>query len=95
MDREYWARLYNRTPLRDVPLHWANMRRSPFLMDYLATVLRCCPDGGRTLETGVGSGFGAIWLSLRGIFAEGIDYAPGIVERAMQVNNILHGGATF
>ena len=41
MDREYWARLYNRTPLRDVPLHWANMRRSPFLMDYLATVL-CC-----------------------------------------------------
>jgi glycosyltransferase involved in cell wall biosynthesis len=87
--------MYNQTPLCDVPRHFASLSHAPFLMQYLATVLRHCPSGGRTLETGIGSGYGAIWLSLRGIAAEGIDYAPGIVERARQINNILSGRARF
>lgn len=71
------------------------MANSAFMMTYLTTILRLCPDGGRTLETGVGSGHGALWLSLRGVRAEGLDYSPGIVERARQVNNLLGGSAQF
>lgn len=92
---ERWEQLYDQTPLCDVPRHFAGMRRSPFLQEYLAEVLRRCPRGGRTLETGVGSGYGAVWLSLRGVQAEGLDYAPRIVERACQVNNVLEGRAAF
>ena len=94
-DASRWALLYNQTPLCDVPRHFAGMRQSPFLLQYLTTVLSLCPVGGRTLETGVGSGYGAIWLSLRGVQASGIDYSPAIVERARQVNNVLCGSATI
>ncbi len=87
--------MYNQTPLCDVPRHFTNLSQSPFLQKYLATVLQLCPLEGRTLETGIGSGYGAIWLSLCGIKAAGIDYAPGIVERARQINNILSGRARF
>jgi glycosyltransferase involved in cell wall biosynthesis len=90
-----WAKIYNEVPLAAVPGHYAGMSGSPFLIDYLLEVLRLCPRGGRTLETGVGSGYGAIWLSQRGINAEGMDYAPRIVERARSVNNILGGKARF
>jgi|GEM_PF-1535481 len=90
-----WEQLYNQTPLCDVPRHYAGMSRSPFLMEYLQTVLRLCPRGGRTCEAGIGSGYGAIWLSRRGTQAEGIDYSPGIVERARQINGILGGHASF
>src|SRR5271154_2396815 len=90
-----WNQVYNQTPLAHVPYHFANMANSPFMMQYLTTVLRLCPDCGRTLETGVGSGHGAVWLSLRGVQAEGIDYSLGIVERARQVNNLLGGSAEF
>jgi hypothetical protein len=62
---------------------------------YLAEVLARCPRGGRTLETGVGSGYGAVYLSLRDVCAEGIDNAPAIVERARQVNTVLGGSARF
>lgn len=91
----HWDQMYRQTPLRDVPGHFAGMRQSPFLLHYLTKVLSLCPPGARTCETGIGSGYGAIWLSLRDIQAEGIDYAPGIVERARQVNNILGGKAAF
>lgn len=90
-----WAELYHQIPLCDLPYHFANLNRSPFLLDYLATVLQLCPRGERTLETGIGSGFGAVWLSLRGVQAEGLDYAPGIVERAKAANNLLGGCARF
>ncbi|MDQ3814906.1 MAG: glycosyltransferase, partial [Armatimonadota bacterium] len=90
-----WAHLYNQTPLCEVPRHFAGISHAPFLREYLATVLRLCPRGGRTCETGIGSGYGAIWLSLRGVQAEGIDYAPALVERARQINNILGGSAAF
>jgi glycosyltransferase involved in cell wall biosynthesis len=78
-----------------VPYHFANLRRSPPLAQYLTRVLSLCPRGGRTCETGVGTGFGAIWLSLRGVRAEGIDYSMPVVERARQTNNVLGGSATF
>jgi glycosyltransferase involved in cell wall biosynthesis/tetratricopeptide (TPR) repeat protein len=90
-----WTEIYNQIPLHSVPRHYAGMSQSPFLMQYLAAVLRLCPNGGTTCETGIGSGYGAVWLSRRGINAVGIDYAPSIVERATQVNNILGGGASF
>lgn len=94
-ERQRWQLLYDQVPLRDVPRHYAGLPQSPFLMEYLRQVLLRCPEGGRTLETGVGSGYGAVWLSLRGVRAEGIDYAPPLVERARQVNDILGGAARF
>ena len=94
-DRQKWEQLYHSVPLIEVPWHFQGLRQSPYMLEYLTTVLRLCPEGGRTCETGIGSGYNAIWLSLRGIQAEGIDYAPAIVERAKQVNNILHGTAQF
>ncbi len=90
-----WEQLYNQTPLCEVPRHYAGMSRSPFLQEYLTTILRYCPQGGRSCETGIGSGYGAIWLSKRGICPEGIDYASGIVERARLINNMLSGDAVF
>jgi hypothetical protein len=90
-----WENLYHHTPICDVPFHFANLRNSPFSLQYLTTVLSLCPRGGHSLETGIGSGFGAIWLSLRGVCAEGIDNALGIVERARQINNLLGGSAAF
>ncbi|MCW3096929.1 MAG: hypothetical protein JWL77_2547 [Chthonomonadaceae bacterium] len=90
-----WEQMYNDTPLRDVPAHFQGLCAAPFLQRYLDAVLRLCPPGSRTLETGVGTGYGAIWLSQREVAAEGLDYAPRIVERAKQTNNILGGRATF
>ena len=90
-----WELLYRQTPLCDVPRHFSGIRQSPFMLQYLSTVLKLCPRGGRTCETGIGSGYGAIWLSLRGVQAEGMDNAPGLVERAKQVNNLLGGCARF
>src|SRR5579871_5694256 len=90
-----WDLLYRQTPLCDVPRHFAGIRQSQFMLRYLSTILDLCPPGGRTLETGIGSGYSSIWLSLRGVCAEGIDNAPGIVERANQVNNVLGGNAWF
>ncbi|HEV2473183.1 MAG TPA: class I SAM-dependent methyltransferase, partial [Chthonomonadales bacterium] len=90
-----WEEIYNRIPLQDVPRHYAGISQSPFLMEYLTTVLRLCPKGDRTLETGIGSGYGAVWLSRRGCVSEGIDSSPRIVERARQVNNWLAGRAEF
>ena len=90
-----WEHLYNQTALCDVPFHFANLHNSPFMLQYLRAILSRCPQGGRTLETGIGTGTGAIWLSLRGCRAEGLDYAPGVVERARQVNALLGGSARF
>ena len=90
-----WEKIYGEIPLVSVPEHYSGMTNSPFLFHYLAAVLRLTPKGGRTLETGIGSGYGAIWLSLRGIDAAGIDYSPVIVERACQINGILSGSASF
>jgi protein-L-isoaspartate O-methyltransferase len=90
-----WEVIYNQIPLCNVPSHFAGMRNYPFLLQYLAAVLRLCPRGGRTLETGIGTGYGAIFLSQRGIKATVIDYSAGIVERCRLVNNILQGKAPF
>ena len=37
------------------------------------------------LETGVGSGHGAICLSLRGVRAEGLDYSPAIAAMMLAI----------
>jgi 2-polyprenyl-3-methyl-5-hydroxy-6-metoxy-1,4-benzoquinol methylase len=87
--------MYEARPLAHEPFHFANIANSPFTLQYLTTILGHCPRGGRTIETGIGSGHGAIWLSLRGVNAEGIDYNPAIVERARQVNNLIGGSARF
>ncbi len=91
----YWEQIYTQTPLALAPVHFANMRHSPFTMQYLTKVLSLCPEGGRACEPGFGSGYAAIWLSLRGVMAEGIDCSPVLVERARQANNILGGQAQF
>jgi glycosyltransferase involved in cell wall biosynthesis/tetratricopeptide (TPR) repeat protein len=85
----------NEVPLAAVPGHFAGMRQSPYLMEYLMQVLRLCPRGGVTLEVGVESAYGAIWLSQRGICASGISNNPLVVERARAVNNLLKGSAEF
>lgn len=90
-----WEQMYSEIPLEQAPAHFRGMTDAPFLQEYLATVRRLCLPGGRTLETGIGSGYGAIWLSLHGIQAEGIDYSPTIVERAQAVNTVLGGSAGF
>jgi len=90
-----WERIYDAVPLATVPGHFAAMSGSPFMIQYLSEVLRRVPRGGRALETGIGSGYGSVWLSLRGVEAEGIDYSPVIVERSRQINSILAGRAKF
>ena len=87
--------MYQQTPLHDVPRHYAGIQHSNMMLEYLSTVLDLTPRGGRALETGIGTGYGAIYLSLRGVISEGIDLSDGIVERAKQVNNILGGNAHF
>ncbi|HET6384004.1 MAG TPA: glycosyltransferase, partial [Armatimonadota bacterium] len=90
-----WERMYSQTPLCQVPQHFPGVTGSPYMLEYLKTVLSLCPHGGRTCETGIGSGYGPVWLSLRGVQADGIDYSPRIVERATAVSNILGGSASF
>ncbi|HEV2473779.1 MAG TPA: glycosyltransferase [Chthonomonadales bacterium] len=90
-----WEEIYSSVPLLEVPWRFQEIWRSPFMLQYLRTVLRLCPRGSRTLETGIGSGFGAIWLSKRGCRAAGIDSSARLVERAKIVNNVLGGSAVF
>lgn len=90
-----WRALYAQVPLSEVPRHYANIAHSPFQLEYLTEVLRRCPLGGRTLELGVGSGCGPVWLSRRGVVARGLDNVPELVERARAVNALLDGRATF
>jgi YD repeat-containing protein len=94
-DLRRWEEIYFRVSLAQVPGDFAGMSGSPFLFQYLSAVLRLAPAGSRTCETGIGSGYGAVWLSLRGVAAEGIDTSARLAERAQQVNNILGGQATF
>ena len=91
----HWDQLYRNIPLCDIPFHFANIGNSSYLLQYLMHTLALAPPGSSALETGIGSGLEAVWLSLRGVQAEGLDNAPGIVERARQVNNILGGSAAF
>jgi glycosyltransferase involved in cell wall biosynthesis len=90
-----WDQIYQQVPLCAVPSHFAGISQSPFLLEYLSKVLQLCRRGGRSYETGVGSGYGAVWLSLRGVHAQGIDLSPSIVERARQVNTLMGGHAQF
>jgi hypothetical protein len=87
--------VFREVPLSDVPHHFAGMRQSPYTQEYLSAVLQWCPPGARTFEAGFGDGYGAIWLSLRGVLAEGIETSEPVVERARQVNGILGGNARF
>ena len=82
-----WQEVYTKIPLREVPQHFANACRSVFLVDYFKQVLRCCKDGGRTLETGIGSGFGPIWLSVRGVRAEAVGYDDLPVQSWLHAHN--------
>lgn len=71
------------------------MTGAPFLAEYLAEVRRRCSSGSWTLATGIGTGYGAILLSLQGCRAEGVDNSPRIVERARQANALLAPDASF
>lgn len=94
-DRARRNTIYSQTPIGQAPQHFANIANSVFMTEYLRTVLMHCPTGGAAFETGIGLGHASIWLSLRGIRASGIDNVPEIVDRAIQVNNILGGRARF
>ncbi len=94
-DGSRWEEIYDRIPIGDIPAHYSTFVAMPFLADYLSRARALCPVGGRALETGVGFGYGAIWLSLHGIHAEGIDYAPAIVERGSEISRRLGGSAQF
>ena len=69
----HWEKHYCEQPMRDSLRQFAEMGNSRYRMQYLETVLGHCPRGARALETGVGTGFDSIWLSLRGVEAHGID----------------------
>jgi glycosyltransferase involved in cell wall biosynthesis len=94
-DGRRWAEIYERVRLEEIPNHYRTFTAMPFLARYLEKALETCPEGGRVLETGIGFGYGAIWLSQRGRLAEGLDYEPAIVERGNRINRILGGSATF
>jgi hypothetical protein len=53
---DQWTRFYQQQPLREAPMHYGNIRRSPFMLQYLTAILERCPPGGRTLEAGCGTG---------------------------------------
>ncbi|MCX6380318.1 MAG: glycosyltransferase [Armatimonadetes bacterium] len=93
--RQKWEQFYSATPLEEVEARFHALPQSPFMLEYLETILRLCPQDGRTCEMGIGYGFNAIWLSQRGIRAEGVDKSPEIVERAGLVNSFLKGDARF
>ena len=82
-------------PLSEIARHFASFQATPHLKDYLFAVLRLCPPGTRSFEVTIDQGFGAIWLSKRGIAAEGIDQAAATVQRARQINGILGGATRF
>lgn len=90
-----WTAIYEKVNLDQVPQHYHAFTKMPFLSEYLERAALLCPEGGRALETGIGFGYGAIWLSRRGVQAEGIDYSEDIVERAKSINEALDGQATF
>ncbi len=90
-----WDEIYGRVDLASIPNHFYNFTAMPFLAKYLQKAAELCPPGGRVLEPGIGFGYGAIWMSMRGAHAEGIDYSPPIVERAKRINEMLGGRAEF
>src|SRR5437773_1330389 len=57
---QHWEHLYRQMPLCEAPHHFANMRNSPFTMQYLTTVFKHCTPTGRTCEMGIGTGHAAI-----------------------------------
>ena len=89
------TKLLAQPPLSEVAYHFAHLRRSPFHLHFLTAILQRCPRQGRTLEVGVETGLSAIWLSLRGLCAEGIGANPPLLERARQANSLLGGIAEF
>jgi glycosyltransferase involved in cell wall biosynthesis len=94
-DDSRWAEIYRRVNLSQIPGHFQTFTNMPFLARYLETVRSCCSPGASVLETGVGFGYGAIWLSFRGALATGIDYSQEIVDRANRINQCLNGSAFF
>lgn len=90
-----WAQTYSSTPLAETAAHFRALTGAHFLAEWLQTARKYCPDGVRTLETGVGTGYGTIMLSHWGCQAEGIGSSRGILERARQVNLLVGGDATF
>ena len=90
-----WEKIYMQSPPSDIPFHFDNIKNSKFQLDYLKAILTLTPRGAKTCETGIGTGFGAIWLSLRGVQASGIDIVPNVIERAKYANGLLKGHASF
>ncbi len=90
-----WEQLYMQSPPSDIPFHFDNIKNSQFQLEYLKAILNLTPRSATTCETGIGTGFGAIWLSLRGVQASGIDIVSSVVERAKYANSLLKGHASF
>ena len=90
-----WDRFYLNQPLHYVRSDYEGLSASPFIYQYLRSVLLLCPPGGRTLETGIGTGLGAVWLARRGVQAEGLDISARIIERARAANDVLGGSAQY
>jgi hypothetical protein len=65
------------------------------MLRHLTEVLRRFTVGASACEVGCGSGYTSVWLSLRGVAAEGLASSPEAVERARQANNFLAGKASF
>lgn len=86
--QKQWADIYKNVASYEI------FTRMPFLSIFLNKVLEYCRN--RTaIETGVGTGYGSIWLSKQGVHVIGIDYSQDIVERARLTNEQLSGDAQF
>jgi glycosyltransferase involved in cell wall biosynthesis len=82
-------------PLPSIPQHFAFISHSPAFTTYMSAILNLSPRGSHTCEVGSDSGYGAVWLSLRGIHAHGLCKSAYLQERARQTNGIVGGNATF
>jgi len=83
-----WADIYKNVA------SYNTFTRMPFLAIFLNKVLEYC-QCGTALETGIGSGYGSIWLSKIDVAVDGIDYSQDIVEQANRTNEQLNGNAEF
>jgi len=87
-DSSRWGDIYKEAPPYDV------LTSMPFLRIFLQKTLEYCRNG-TALETGIGTGYGSIWLSKRGVICEGIDYSQEVVKQAILHNGQLSGLARF
>ena len=69
--QENWTRFYQQQPLMDILMHYGNIRRSPYTLQYLTAVLeRCQRRADARLRPEFGNGLGTVWLALQDLIKQ-------------------------